>query len=127
MLHALSDSGVSLRGPRVPERARGLSFLDGNPTIRQPAAVDSEEVIRIIKRRNPKPVKNSAAYGARIRPAWSVRRLVQREHWSVSDAVRSVVESFGLHPPKSAFNGVRAAYYEIRTRPWSEEPKDSES
>lgn len=86
--------------------------------------MDSEEVIRIIKRQNPKPVRNSAAYGARIRPAWAVRRLVQKERWSVSDAVRSVVESFKLHPPRPAFNGVRAAYYEIRRRPWSEEPKD---
>lgn len=89
--------------------------------------MDAEEVIRIIKSKNPKPRKQTAAYGARIIPAWAVRRLVEKERWSVSDAVRSVVDSFKLHPPKPAFNGVRAAYYEIKDRPWEEEPKDQPS
>lgn len=80
-------------------------------------------MVREIRRRKPRPPRARTAHGTWIEPAWGVRRLVEQEKWGVSDAVREIVATCNLHPPAAAFNGVRAAYYEVKKKPWPE-PED---
>lgn len=68
-------------------------------------------MIREIKRKTPLPPSHRAARGVWVAPAKVVRGLVEKERWTVSDAVREVVARQNLHPPATAFRGVRAAYY----------------
>lgn len=89
--------------------------------ILQPVTVEAEEAVREIKRKTPRPPKEHNPYGIWINPAWVVRRMVEVEKWGVSDAVREVVSRFKL-TQDAAFAGIRAAYYEVRKRPWGEEP-----
>lgn len=83
--------------------------------------MDTEETVREITRKRPRPPKEHSPYGIWIKPAWTVRHLVEKENWGVSDAVREVVSRCKL-TQAAAFGGIRAAYYEVRKRPWDEEP-----
>ncbi len=83
--------------------------------------MDPEEAIREIKRKTPLPPSYRAARGVWVQPAWVVRGLVERDKWTVSDAVREVIHRMKLTPPETAFKGVRAAYYVIRNEPWPEQ------
>ena len=83
--------------------------------------MNPEEVIREIQRKAPLPPKYRAARGIWVQPAWVVRGLVERDNWTVSDAVREVISRQNLHPPDVAFKGIRAAYYEVRKQVWPEE------
>lgn len=85
--------------------------------------VDPKSIVREISRKTPAPPRYRAAKGAWIKPAWAVRRMVEKGNWMVSDAVREVVTSMQLHPPDVAFAGVRAAYYEVKKRDWKNEPE----
>lgn len=80
------------------------------------------EIVRVIKRKTPRPPRRRAAHGAWIEPAWAVRRLVEKDGWTVSDAVRHVVAALKLDPPADAFRGVRVAYYIIKKKPWPKQP-----
>lgn len=80
--------------------------------------MEPEEAIREIKRKTPLPPSYRAARGVWVAPAWIVRGLVERERWTVSDAVREVITRQNIHPPGPAFHGIRAAYYEVRKQPW---------
>ncbi len=79
-----------------------------------------EEVIREIQRRTPLPPARRAQHGQWVKPAWVVRGLVE-QGWGVFDAVHQTIATLNLHPPKKAFNGVKAAYYQLRNKPWGEE------
>lgn len=74
--------------------------------------MDADDIVREIQRKNPGPPRYRAAKGQWVKPAHAVRKLVKKG-WGVSDAVREVVGALKLHPPESAFKGVRAAYYEV--------------
>ena len=76
------------------------------------------DIVRAIKRRKPRPAKRRAARGAWVEPAWAVRRLVEKENWTVAEAVREVVDSCKLEPRDNALAGVRVAYYHLRKKPW---------
>lgn len=45
------------------------------------------------------------------------RGLVEKG-WTVSGAIRQVIETLNLHPPDTAFKGIRAAYYVLKDQPW---------
>lgn len=98
-------------------------FLAGRLTFLHPARVDPESIVREIKRQAPAAPRYRSAKGAWVKPAWTVRRMVEKEGWMVSDAVREVVARLGLHPKDTAFGGVRAAFYVVRKAPWKDEPK----
>jgi hypothetical protein len=85
-----------------------------------------QDIVRTIARKNPRPSRPRATHGLWVSPAWAVRGLVEQERYNVSDAVRATVRAFGLHPEDKAFRGVRAAYYVLRGRPWSEAPGQDE-
>ena len=98
-------------------------MLDGFLAFLQPVAVDPESIVREIRKKSPTAPRYRTAKGAWVKPAWTVRRMVEKEKWMVSDAVREVVARLGLHPKDTAFGGVRAAFYVIRNAPWKDEPK----
>ncbi len=78
--------------------------------------------IKEIHRKTPLPERKvRAAKGAWVQPAWAVRRLLEKQGGTVSDAVRKTVEVFDLKPRAAAFRGVRVAYYLIRDKPLPEE------
>ena len=97
--------------------------IDTYPTILQSHTMNPVETVKEIKRRVPLPPKPRAEKGQWIAHAWAVRILVERDRWNVSDAVRQVVDAQKLHPPKQAFDGIRAAYYEVLKKDWPEELK----
>lgn len=76
-----------------------------------------EDTIREIQRRTPLPPPGYVTYGQWISPAWVVRGLVEQQ-WGVTEAVRQVVATMKLQPERKALNGVKAAYYIIRNKPW---------
>lgn len=78
--------------------------------------MDTDDIVRVIKRKNPVPPKPRAAMGQWVPPAHAVVKLVSAEGWTVSAAVRQVVAALNLHPPGIAFDRVRAAYYAIRKK-----------
>jgi len=98
-------------------------MLDLNLAFLHPSPVDPASIVREIKRKAPEAPRFRAAKGAWIKPAWAVRRMVEVDHWMVSDAVREIVSRMKLTPPDVAFAGIRAAYYEVKKRPWKDEPK----
>lgn len=77
-----------------------------------------DDTIREIASRSPRPASVKAVYGKWVPFAWQVRALVEQKQWTISDAVREVVAQQRLHPPDTAFKGIRAAYYEIKNREW---------
>lgn len=80
-------------------------------------------VAKEVQQRVPRPPRTRAPKGSWIAAAWAVRILVEREKWNVSDAVRQVIDSQKLGPEDQAFIGIRAAYYDVRTREWPEHLK----
>ena len=85
--------------------------------------MDPASIVREIRRKTPAAPRYRAAKGAWIKPAWAVRRMVEKDNWMVSDAVREVVSRMQLTPVDVAFAGIRAAYYEVKKRKWEDEPK----
>lgn len=85
--------------------------------------MDPQSIVREIRKKAPDAPRYRASKGSWIKPAWAVRRMVEKENWMVSDAVRETVARMSLTPNDVAFKGIRAAYYEVRKRPWKEEPK----
>lgn len=65
--------------------------------------------------RNQPPRRRYAPYGQWAAQATRVALLVG-QGWGVSDAVRSVVRKQRYPDPDLAFRGIRAAYYEMRTK-----------
>jgi hypothetical protein len=85
--------------------------------------VSPSEIAKEIVRRNPNPPKQRATKGVWVHHAWTVRHLVEKERWGVSDAVREVIKTHNLHPPDKAFTGIRAATYVVMKQPWPENLK----
>jgi hypothetical protein len=85
--------------------------------------VNPKSIVREIQRKAPEPPRFRATKGAWIKPAWVVRRMVEQQGWSASDAVREVIARMNLHPRDVAFAGIRAAYYEVRKKDWKKEAK----
>ncbi len=75
----------------------------------------SEQATRQIVKKGP-PKRRRASHGQWVDPARAVYDLVTGQKWNVSDAVREVVAKFAFKDRDAAFNGVRAAYYVLRTR-----------
>ena len=77
--------------------------------------MDIAAVVREIERRHPLPPPDErrASHGQWVQPARVVAELVSKGY-GVSDAVRSVVHTMGLHPPQRAERSVRACYYALR-------------
>lgn len=67
-------------------------------------------VARVITRRAPLPRRRGTPYGAWVRHAKEVAALVGFG-WTVTNAVRKVVETMRLVPADIAFHGIRARYY----------------
>jgi hypothetical protein len=84
-----------------------------------------QTIVQTIARKNPLPPRPRATHGLWVWPGWAVRGLVE-QGWGVSHAVRAAIKAFNLHPEGKAYKGVRAAYYVIRHRPWSEAPGEDE-
>ncbi len=72
------------------------------------------ETVKEIRRTTPLPPKTRAGKGAWVDYAKAVRTLVTEDKWTVSDAVRRVIDTHRLHPPEAAFKGIRAAYYALK-------------
>lgn len=76
--------------------------------------MDPNETVKEIRRTTPLPPKTRAGKGAWVPYAEAVRTLVSEDQWTVSDAVRRVVQTHRLHPADAAFKGIRAAYYALK-------------
>ena len=72
------------------------------------------ETVKEIRRKTPLPPKTRAPKGGWVGYAEAVRTLVSEDRWTVSDAVRRVIETHRLHPEDAAFKGIRAAYYALK-------------
>jgi len=63
-----------------------------------------------------KPPARYAPYGMWAAQATRVKLMVENENWGVSDAVRQIVAKHRYPDRAKAFNGIRAAYYELRKK-----------
>lgn len=64
----------------------------------------------------PKPPRRRyAPYGQWVKYVAEVVKLVG-QNWGVSDAVRRIVRRQRFPDPDRAFKGIRAAYYEMKSR-----------
>jgi hypothetical protein len=76
--------------------------------------MDPAETVKEIRRTTPLPPKTRAEKGVWVDYAKAAKILVTEDHWTVSDAVRRVIETHKLHPEDAAFKGIRAAYYALK-------------
>lgn len=88
--------------------------------------VDANSVVREIRKTKPEAPRYRAVKGSWVKPAWAVRKLVEEDRWTVADAVREVIDRMklgGQAAPGKVFASIRVAYYVVKNKPWSDEPK----